>query len=572
MYKTILRFPGGEEISSGISESIAVQNFSYESAVNVGHELSIGSVCASSVTIELFNPNGEFAVLPSSTFSVYRVDAENVEHLVGLFNAEKPTALSENRYSITAYDNIVKLDKDLTSWLNALVGWPYTALNFAQMVATECGLTLKNTSMLNGDYSIPKFQGQAVTGRKLMEWLGQIYAKFCRATPTGEIEFAWYTPKFNYEITPSAVHTEGTDYTVSYNNGTLSFESSNISVAHNNLEVTVDKGLVVVEDNSYGSVTLAIDDGTRIGLPFYMNSLTHEDYETALIKRVKIQLTENDVGIAYPQTEGNTYDITGNYLLTASSTSSLQSVAEYIYKALEHVHYTPCQVIIPANCFINAGDIVKVRSRSGRILTAYIMSKSQRGQLDVLRCTGSYKRNSPTATNNEFYKNLNGRMLEIYKSIEGLSIKASSLEESTRSQFAQVGLQSDTISATVSQHSESLQQTKEAISELKVAADGLSLIVDDVVANGVSQVRTSMGYTFNNEGLSIQKPGGEMVNLLNDIGMEVSRSGEIMLKADKDGVTATDVKVRNFLIVGEHARFENYSNGTDDKRTACFWV
>ena len=44
------------------------------------------------------------------------------------------------------------------------------------------------------------------------------------------------------------------------------------------------------------------------------------------------------------------------------------------------------------------------------------------------------------------------------------------------------------------------------------------------------------------------------------------------LQANNEGVVATDVKVRNYLIIGKHARFENYSDGVDSQRTACFFV
>ena len=63
-----------------------------------------------------------------------------------------------------------------------------------------------------------------------------------------------------------------------------------------------------------------------------------------------------------------------------------------------------------------------------------------------------------------------------------------------------------------------------------------------------------------------------MHNSLDETGMYVRRGDEIMLQANNKGVIATDVQVRNYLIVGDHARFENYSNGTDSKRTACFWI
>ena len=63
-----------------------------------------------------------------------------------------------------------------------------------------------------------------------------------------------------------------------------------------------------------------------------------------------------------------------------------------------------------------------------------------------------------------------------------------------------------------------------------------------------------------------------MENLLNETGMFVKRSGEVILKADQEGVTAVDVTVGNYLIVGDHARFEDYSSAVDGKRTACFWI
>lgn len=119
---------------------------------------------------------------------------------------------------------------------------------------------------------------------------------------------------------------------------------------------------------------------------------------------------------------------------------------------------------------------------------------------------------------------------------------------------------------------EDLLITKQTVADLKVQSDNINIEVTKIIDYGVDKVTTSMGYTFNDEGLHIQKPGQEIVNTLDDEGMSVTRDGEVMLQADKDGVIATDVRVRNFLIVGTHARFEDYNDGTDSKRTACFWI
>ena len=89
---------------------------------------------------------------------------------------------------------------------------------------------------------------------------------------------------------------------------------------------------------------------------------------------------------------------------------------------------------------------------------------------------------------------------------------------------------------------------------------------------GVSQVVTETGYSFDKDGLHISKSESNMENLLDESGMYVKRDGEVILQANDDGVEAVDVTVRNYLIVGTHARFEDYSSGIDSKRTACFWL
>ena len=54
--------------------------------------------------------------------------------------------------------------------------------------------------------------------------------------------------------------------------------------------------------------------------------------------------------------------------------------------------------------------------------------------------------------------------------------------------------------------------------------------------------------------------------------MTVQRSGEDVLVADVNGVQATDVTVRNYLILGLNSRFEDYATSADGKRTACYYT
>ena len=572
--KNLIILPDGTEIYSGATQDNNLRSATLKQCVNSETELTLGSVCAAILECKLQTPNGALNIAAGTEITLYKVDDAGTRHKAGLFTLEKPTRPSAHTYKLTAYDRISWLDKDLTEWLAGLNGWPYKVIDFAHMVAAQCGLTLKNTELLNGEYQIRKFSGQGITGRRLMEWIGQICAKFCRATPDGEIEFAWYSKKFNIEIAPSAYTREGAGYEVSFADGNLSIDSPAVESSDDGDGNVTVQGLVVVSDDGVGNIVLAVDDGSRTGLPFFMNSLTYEDYETAPIEKVQIRLTEDDVGAVWPQVAGekNTYIITGNYLLTTDDPQALQSVAEGIYGAISDVRYTPCEVSIAANLNISAGDIVNITDRNGKTITCYIMTMTTKGQRATLECTGSHRRDSSDVVNNETFKSLSGKVMEVRKSIDGLNIKASKLDDKIEKSVAEVNIKADGISAEVSKQAYTMGQVKDNIASLSLEAQGVSIQVQKIIDDGVSKVSTGMGYTFDDEGLKIQKPGEAMLNKLDDTGMEVSRSGEVMLRADKDGVLATDVTVRNFLIVGDHARFEDYSNGTDTKRTACFYI
>ena len=88
----------------------------------------------------------------------------------------------------------------------------------------------------------------------------------------------------------------------------------------------------------------------------------------------------------------------------------------------------------------------------------------------------------------------------------------------------------------------------------------------------VDHVTTTTGYTFDKDGLSIYKSGHEMKNLLDNTGMYVTRSGEEILTANNEGVSAINLTARQYLIVGSNSRFEDYTPVSGSKRTACFYV
>ncbi len=107
--------------------------------------------------------------------------------------------------------------------------------------------------------------------------------------------------------------------------------------------------------------------------------------------------------------------------------------------------------------------------------------------------------------------------------------------------------------------------------ELKLDAEAVTIVVEKEIAKGVDRVETKTGYTFDADGLDISKSGEAISNSLTHEGMYVKKSGDDILVADKDGVLATDLHAKTYLVIGEgegRSRFEDYGIN----RTACFWV
>ena len=151
---------------------------------------------------------------------------------------------------------------------------------------------------------------------------------------------------------------------------------------------------------------------------------------------------------------------------------------------------------------------------------------------------------------------------------DAAQVDVDNLANATTQKFAELDVTTEGITSEVTKQTTRVDQMEESLSSIKQTAEGVSIKIQNIIDNGVDKVTTKTGYTFDDDGLKINKSGQEIENLLDNTGMYVTRSGETILQANNKGVTATDVTVRNYLIIGTHARFEDYG----DSRTACFYV
>ena len=570
MLRNLIVLPDGTEIFSGVVGTNAIKSVSITTAVNEQTELTIGSVCSSMVDATIITPYGGLGIDAGTEITLYKVDDTGARHLAGLYTLEKPTRPTANTYKITAYDRISWLDRDLTQWLAGLDGWPYTLLEFSRMVCEVCGLTLINDTVPNAEYQISQFSADGITGRKLMQWCGEVCARFLRATPTGDVEFAWYQDRALVQIAPTqsaAAQPKTSSIITDDGNGNVSISSAQINVTDDGGgNVVVSSAILDVTDDGLGNVTVVVTaDAKKVA--YFGGSLSYEDYRVAPIEKVQIRMTDNDVGVVFPDAEGeaNTYIISGNYLMATASTDALLPVAQEIYEQIKDVTYTPCRVSVPANLEIVAGDIITITDINGITIHTYVMQKSQKGQRDTLECTGSHRRDTSTVRNNETYKAISGRVLEIVKQVEGLSIK----NADTEGRMSQLEMTVDGVNTRVSSQVEEMGRLRDDLTMIQQNADSISIRIQNIIDDGVTKVVTGKGSEFGDDGMHISAPDSEMSNVLDETGMMVSNSEEMVLQANKDGVNALNVTIRQYLII-PGSRFERYVDGAGEEYTASY--
>lgn len=548
MLKTYIQLPDGRVLSSGNAEEDAIISVTVTQCVNNGEELKTGSVCANMLECKLF---GDVSICAGDRLRVWRTEEAGNTHDLGVFIAEEPTRAGAHYVKLIAYDPVVLLDRDVTALLEGLQTTSLQVL--AEEVCAYCGLTLVGEELPLGQLPVSAVTGEGITGRQVLGWIGELTGHFCRATADGAVEFAWYQENTHTQIgvtnQEGIVYTQGAiaGLTGSYQEGVLTLSTGGTEAAP--------------------GVLMLSGAGDRV-IGYYAGSLSFEEYAVAPVEKVQLRKSADDVGVVFPDgLEGNvnTYIVEANPLLGVLPEETLLQVAEHLYNRLQGLFYTPCKVSIPASFSVAAGDVVTLTDKKGRRIRLFVMQKTQSGQKDTIECTGSPTRDSTTAVNNRSYADLQGKVMNLRTDLEGLYLEHSNTADRT----AKLELDMDGIRSQVS-HQEGLQ---EQISRVEQTAEEMKISVEKLVDQGTDKIKTGMGYTFDDAGLKICRSDSEITNRLDETGMQVLRNADtdyetVMLKADNQGVIATDVKVRNYLVLGNYARLEDYGNG----RTACFYL
>lgn len=142
--------------------------------------------------------------------------------------------------------------------------------------------------------------------------------------------------------------------------------------------------------------------------------------------------------------------------------------------------------------------------------------------------------------------------------------------QETQNQLAQFDIRADSIQSSVT---EEINGVRSEMTDIRQTASDIHAEYTKFAEDGVTKL-VSKGVTVDERGLTVSEEGKPTSSTLDHDGLEVNRTSdnETVLAVKADGVNALNVTVRKYLTIGDYSRIENYSDGTDTRRTGIFWI
>lgn len=229
--------------------------------------------------------------------------------------------------------------------------------------------------------------------------------------------------------------------------------------------------------------------------------------------------------------------------------SDIASLLDAIYQRVNGITITSHNLNFRGNPFYEIGDLLAVDTTKG--VTKYI---------HYLSGTFTYDGGISGTTSWE-----DGE-------VENVEAAPTNLGAALNQTFAKVDKVNKQIQLVVSKVDKTEDQVDiltQRVSQTMTPEDVKIQITKILNESKVNEVTTTTGFTFNAAGLLIQKTGSDMSTQISENGMTIYNKDTEALTVNNEGVQATNLHARTYLIIGANSRFEDYDNGD---RTGCFWI
>lgn len=377
---------------------------------------------------------------------------------------------------IVAYDDIYwKLNTDVTEWYNNLA-FPLNLKIFRQSLFSYVGIDIEEQELINDSVLIEKtIDTTYINGVDVAKAIGEINGAFGIIRKSG---------KFRY------IELAGT-------------------------------GLYPSEDLYPSEELYPSEASAQFGTAGYIKTV-YEEYDTSLIDCLEIKKEDGVIGSQSYNTRNfkNPYVIIGNFLVYGKTASELEVIGNRIFGKISGITYRPHTTKAVGLPYVEAGDSITLIKKNDNLQTYVFSRKISGGQVltDEFSATGDLYQDNKVTPNVEI-EILKNKELKIEKSVDGLEVAVSDLEENTASRFEQ------TASSIEMEVKRAIDAENELLASLKINENNIALKISK---GDYSSIVSSINLDEN--GAKIQ---GDKIEITGNVNFK-------SVKSDVDGLSTGD--------------------------------
>lgn len=406
---------------------------------------------------------------------------------------------------ITAYDAMYDIiTADVKSWYAGLT-FPMALRQFRDSFFAHFGITQKETALVNDAMTVNKTlvaeqtdpdstitAESAISGKTVIEAICEINGVFGNINRDGE---------FEYVELKEIVHP------------------------------------LYPANDLYPSDDLFPRDPNTISMTGHYITFDYEDFQTKQITQLEIRPADDSAG-AVVGMSGNTYAISGNFLVSDKMGTELEAIAANTLSIIRKASYTPLKSSeIVGNPCIELGDPIRFNT-TREIIESYVLQRTLTGIQN--------KRDSIVSPGTETYKQNPNSIRDQISSVERRTNKLERTADHTLSEIKAVDSKVDTLDGSVresvseleskieqtassitSEVSQKVTETNNSIALVNEKVDDLSSSVEMSVReldSKIEQTATSITSEVNERVTQINQDISDVDNKVNDLNTSVGTS------------------------------------------------
>ena len=399
-----------------------------------------------------------------------------------------PTA-DRTKRQITAYDAMYDiLNADVKAWYAGL-SFPMALKQFRYSFFAYLGVEQEEATLVNDSMTVNKTliasssEDSSVTaeatisGKTIIEAICEINGAFGNMNRAG---------KFEYVILPSIT------------------------------------SALYPADDLYPRDDLFPSDANTESMTGHYFTFDYEDFQSKAITQLEIRADDNTAG-AIVGNPGNTYVISGNFLVSDKTGAELEQIANNLLPIMAQAAYTPiksCTTV--GNPCLELGDPIRFNT-SREIVETYLLQRTLTGvqsKRDSIVAQGTEKHAVKTNSTREMLESVQRRTSKLERNADHLLSQYEDLEEQTNTKFEQTA---NSISAEANR-AQKAEGELDASLELKLGRDENDQVVSMI--NASADQITLRGNRLIIESNNFQLDADGNVYIVQSLGFKDSSYGE----------------------------------------------